>query len=150
MSQSLSSILVHVIFSTKNRNPCLDDSWREPLHGYIGGIVRGFGSDLLAINSVQDHLHLLLPLPRIECIADIVKEIKTGSTSWIHKRDKKLSDFRWQAGYGAFSISPSHKRALQKYISNQVQHHRKTTFQEEYRRVLKKYEIEFDERYVWD
>ena len=88
MSQSLSSILVHVIFSTKNRNPWLADPWREPLHAYIGGIVRGFGSDLLAINSVQDHLHLLLPLPSIECIADIVKDIKTGSTSWIHKRNK--------------------------------------------------------------
>jgi REP-associated tyrosine transposase len=150
MSQSLSNILVHVIFSTKNRAPWLSDSWRERLHSYIGGIVRGFESELLAINSVEDHLHLLLTLPRIECIADIVKEIKTGSTLWIHKRNKKLAVFRWQAGYGAFSISPSHKRALQKYISNQAEHHRKVSFQEEYRRVLKKYEIEFDERYVWD
>ena len=149
MSQSLSNLLVHVIFSTKDRTPWLNDPWRDRLHGYIGGIVRGFGSDLLAINSVRDHLHLLLPLPRTECIADIVKEIKTGSTSWIHKTNKKLAEFRWQAGYGAFSISPSHKCALQKYISNQAEHHRKVSFQEEYRRVLEKYEIEFDERYVW-
>lgn len=150
MAQSISSILVHVVFSTKNRTPWLAESWRDRLHGYLGGIVRGFESDLLAINSVPDHVHLLLPLPRTECIADMVKEIKTGATWWIQKKNKGLSGFQWQAGYGAFSISPSHRRALEKYIGNQAEHHRKVSFQEEYRRLLKKYEIQFDERYLWD
>jgi len=80
----------------------------------------------------------------------MVKEIKTGATWWIQKKNKGLSGFQWQAGYGAFSISPSHRRALEKYIGNQAEHHRKVSFQEEYRRLLKKYEIQFDERYLWD
>ncbi|MCC5806641.1 MAG: IS200/IS605 family transposase [Opitutales bacterium] len=150
MPQSHSNILVHLVFSTKNRAPALDDSWRDELHGYVGGILRRSQSHLLAGNSVADHIHLLFPLPRTVCVADLFKEIKTGSTKWIQNRDSALSGFHWQSGYGAFSISPGHKDAVRQYIANQAGHHRTVSFQEEYRRLLDTYGIEYDERYVWD
>jgi putative transposase len=150
MPQSLSNILVHLVFSTKGREPSLEDAWRDDMHGYIGGIVRRCGGDLLAANSVADHIHLLFPLPRTITVADMVKEIKTGATKWIHGKSPHLSGFHWQAGYGIFSVSPGHKQAVVQYIAGQQEHHRTVTFQDEYRRLLKKYNIEYDEKYVWD
>jgi putative transposase len=148
MPQSLANILVHLVFSTKDRAPVLDDQWRDDLHGYIGGIVRRCGSDLLAANSVSDHIHLLLALPRTTSAADLVKEIKTGSTKWIQARARVA--FHWQAGYGIFSVSPGHKATVIQYIAKQQEHHRQFSFQDEYRRLLEKYAIPHDERYVWD
>jgi len=150
MPQSLANILVHLVFSTNQRAPLLDDSWRDPLHGYIGGIVRRCGSDLLAANSVADHIHLLFPLPRTIAVADLVKEIKTGSTKWIQETGPRLAKFHWQAGYGIFSVSPSHKELVIRYIAGQREHHRTVSFQDEFRRILEKYGIQYDERYVWD
>lgn len=120
------------------------------MRGYIGGIIHRCEGELVVSNNVRDHIHLLLVLPRIMSVADLVKEIKTGSTKWIREKDPTQSDFHWQTGYGAFSISPSHKRAVVEYILLQQTHHHTVTFQEEYRRILKKYKIAFDERYVWD
>jgi putative transposase len=149
MPQSLANLLVHLVFSTKDRAAWLQDEWRDDLHGYIGGLVRRCGADLLAANSVGDHIHLLFPLPRTFAIADLVREIKTGATAWI--REKTASRrFHWQAGYGAFSVSPGHKEAVVRYIAGQQEHHRTVTFQDEYRRLLAKYGLEHDERYVWD
>lgn len=150
MPQSLANILVHLVFSTKDRAPLLEDAWRDELHGYIGGIIRRCGGDLLAANSVADHIHLFFPLPRTITVADLVKEIKTGATKWIHDKFPRLGGFHWQAGYGAFSISPSHKPVVIRYIASQQEHHRKVSFQDEYRRLLEKYAIPYDERYVWD
>ena len=150
MPQSLANILVHLVFSTKDRAPLIDDLWRDEPHGYIGGIIRRCGGDLLAANSVADHIHLFFPLPRTITVADLVKEIKTGATKWIHERFPRLVGFHWQAGYGVFSISPSHKSAVIRYIADQQEHHRKVSFQDEYRRLLEKYAIQYDERYVWD
>ncbi len=143
MPQSLANILIHLVFSTKDRAPLIDDLWRDELHGYIGG-------NLLAANSVADHIHLFFPLPRTITVADLVKEIKTGATKWVHEKFPRLGGFHWQAGYGAFSISPSHKPAVLRYIAEQQEHHRKVSFQDEYRRLLEKYAIPYDERYVWD
>jgi len=120
--QSLASLLVHLVFSTKDREAFLHDELRDALHAYIGGIAP----------------------------ADLVKEIKIGSSKWIKERDKRLSAFHWQGGYGMFSISPSHREALERYIGNQAEHHRVITFQEEYRRLLTRYGVEWDEQYVWD
>jgi putative transposase len=148
MPQSLANILVHLVFSTKDRAPLLLDAWRDDMHGYMGGIVRRCGTDLLAANSVSDHIHLLLPLPRTMATADLVREIKTGTTKWIQARSCEV--FHWQSGYGIFSVSPGHKAAVIQYIANQQGHHRRVSFQEEYRQLLEKYAIPYDERYVWD
>jgi len=150
MPQSLAQILVHFVFSTKNREPWIAHSIRDDLHGYIGGIVYNMSGTLLKAGSVEDHIHLLVVQPRTSSPAKIIETIKTGSSKWIKTKLPNASGFHWQSGYGAFSISPSHRPALEVYISSQREHHHKTTFQEEYRQLLKKYGITFDERYVWD
>jgi len=150
MPQSLANILVHLVFSTKDRTPWIADDWRDDLHGYIGGIIRRHGSDLLAAGSVEDHIHLLFPMPRTVSVSELVKEIKSGSTRWVHESPARPAVFHWQSGYGIFSISPAHKDAVRQYIATQRDHHSKTTFQDEYRKLLRKYGVEHDERYVWD
>lgn len=150
MPQSLASLLVHIVFSTKDRQPFIPDEIRDDLHAYIGGIVADCGGVLLCAGSVPDHIHLLVSHPRTLAPADLVREIKIGSSKWIKRRDPRLARFHWQGGYGMFSISPSHREALEKYIANQAEHHRVTGFQEEYRKLLTRYGVEWDERYVWD
>lgn len=150
MPQSLAQILVHLVFSTKNREAVLGDAIRDELHAYIGGIVENQKGTLLKAGSVGDHIHLLIAHPRTCAPSDLVQEIKTGSSKWLKTKDARYVGFHWQAGYGMFSISPTHRAAVEAYIANQSEHHRKVTFQEEYRRLLSIYGIEFDERYVWD
>lgn len=148
MPQSLAQILVHFVFSTKNREPWIEDSIRDNLHAYIGGILNKSSGTLLKAGSVADHIHLLVAHPRTCSPAQIIEAVKTGSSKWM--KTNGVSDFHWQNGYGAFSISPSHRPALEKYIAGQREHHRRVTFEDEYRGLLKKYGIDFDERYVWD
>jgi REP element-mobilizing transposase RayT len=150
MPQSLAQILVHLVFSTKNREMLLADDIRDDLHAYIGGIVDHQKGTLLKAGSVADHIHLLISLPRTCAPSDLVQEIKTGSSKWLKTKGARYTNFHWQGGYGIFSISPSHRPALEVYIATQAEHHRVVTFQEEYRRLLEKYEVPFDERYVWD
>ncbi len=150
MPQSLAQILVHLVFSTKNRESLLDDSIRWELHEYVGGIVRTLGGDLLKAGSVADHIHLLLSHPRTCAPAELVQEIKTGSSKWLKTRGARHASFHWQGGYGIFCVSPSHRGEVEKYLATQAEHHRVVTFQEEYRKLLAKYGIEFDEHYVWD
>lgn len=150
MPQSLAQILVHLVFSTKNREPWLDDDLRNELHGYIGGIVENKKGTLLKSGSVPDHIHLVIAHPRTTAPSGLVQDIKTGSSRWLKTKGAKYVNFHWQSGYGIFSISPSHRAVLEQYIANQAEHHRKVTFQEEYRRLLNRYEMVFDERYVWD
>ena len=148
MPQSLSQILVHRVLSTKNRKPLITDDIRDDLHAYIGGIVGNVSGTLLKAGSVENHVHLLIAHPRTCSPAHLVEAIKTGSSKWI--KTKGARGFHWQNGYGAFSISPSHRGALEQYIASQRAHHRTTTFEQEYRNLLKKYGLAFDERYVWD
>ena len=150
MPQSLAQILVHLVFSTKAREPLLPDDLRDELHAYIGGIVENYRGTLLKAGSVADHIHLLIAHPRTCAPSELVQEIKTGSSKWLKAKAAHLVNFHWQGGYGIFSISPSHRAALEQYIAGQAEHHRVVTFQEEYRRLLKKCGIEYDERYVWD
>ncbi len=150
MPQSLAQILVHLVFSTKNREASLGDDIRDELHAYIGGIVENQKGTLLKAGSVADHIHLLITHPRTCAPSELVQEIKTGSSKWLKTKAARYADFHWQSGYGIFSISPSHRLALERYIAGQAEHHRVVTFQEEYRRFLEKYSIQFDERYVWD
>jgi putative transposase len=150
MSQSLSKILVHAVFSTKDRRPFLrDKSLRDELHHYIGGILNNLDCQSLIVGGVEDHIHFLCALSRTCTAAEVIKETKRGSSLWIKTESKDLHDFSWQEGYGIFSIGFSQIEPVKEYIAGQDDHHLKVTFQDEFRQLLKRYEIEFDERYVW-
>jgi len=151
MSQSLAKILVHTVFSTKDRRPFLRDNvLREELHRYLGGILANHDCQPLIIGGVEDHVHLLSTLSRTCLASEMVKEVKRGSSLWLKTKSPELRDFAWQNGYGIFSIGFSQVEVVRNYIAGQEEHHRKVTFQEEFRELLRRYEIEFDERHVWD
>ena len=151
MPQSLAKILLHVVFSTKERRPLLRDrAFREELHRYIGGILNGIDCPPIIVGGVEDHVHLLCVLSRTCAPADLVKEVKRSSSLWIKTRATGFADFAWQSGYGVFSIGFSQIEEVQRYIAEQEQHHHKLTFQDEFRRLLQRYEVAFDEAYVWD
>lgn len=150
MAQSLAQLLVHLVFSTKNREAWLMDDIRSELHSYIGGIVENLGGVLLKAGSVSDHVHLLIVHPRVCAPSELVQEVKTGASRWLKTKALRSRDFHWQNGYGMFSISANHRPALETYIADQAEHHRKVTFQEEYRRLLNRYGVRWDERYLWD
>jgi putative transposase len=150
MPQSLSSILVHLIFSTKNREPFISLAIEPELHPYMATIFREHNSPSLIIDGTSDHLHMLFAVSRTITVADLVEEVKTGSSKWIKTKGREFKNFHWQKGYGAFSVAQSNVEVVKRYIQNQKQHHRRVTFQDEYRQFLKRYQVEFDERYVWD
>jgi REP element-mobilizing transposase RayT len=151
MPQSLAQIYLHVIFSTKNRAPFLQNQTvRRDLHAYLAGTCRNLHAPTPIVGGVADHVHLLCRFPRTLTVADLLQHLKGDSSHWIKTHDASLAEFAWQNGYGAFSVSPGHLDALQHYIANQEEHHRKESFQDEFRRILHKYGVEFDERYVWD
>lgn len=151
MPQSLAKILVHTVFSTKDRRPFLRDKMvREELHRYVGGILARLDCQPVIVGGVEDHVHLLCALSRTCEAAEMVKEVKRGSSLWLKTQDADLRDFAWQSGYGIFSIGFSQIASVRRYIAGQEEHHRKVSFQDEFRLLLKRYEIQFDERYVWD
>lgn len=151
MSQSLAKIWTHLVFSTKDRYPFLtDEKVRHDLHSYLAGTLKANNCPTLIVNGVSDHLHALFVLSKNHSIANIVWEIKRSSSKWLKTQDSTLKKFHWQEGYGAFSVSQSHVEQVRRYILNQEMHHRKKTFKDEFRSFLKKYEVEYDERYVWD
>ena len=151
MPQSLSSVYLHLVFSTKDRRPFLrDPAIREEMHSFLGGISKKLECPPILVGGVEDHVHLLARHGRTITQADWVKELKRASSLWVKERDPKLSDFAWQAGYGVFSVSASKVDAVTNYIAQQEEHHRKSTFKDEFRAMLRKNCIEWDERYVWD
>lgn len=150
MSQSLSSVLVHLVFSTKNREPFITPKVEAELHPYTAAIFRSLKSPSLAIDGTTDHVHILFSLARVVTIADIVEEVKTSTSKWIKTKGPEFNDFYWQRGYGAFSIGQSNVTSLKRYIQRQKEHHEHISFQDEYRKVLKAYGIDFDEKYVWE
>ena len=151
MSQSLAQIYLHFVFSTKNRQPFLTEpSLRANLHAYLAGICKNLDSPAVIIGGVADHVHLLCRFSRTHAVAVFIRELKRDSSKWIKTQADDLADFHWQDGYGAFSVSPAHVEGLKKYVANQEVHHRRETFQDEFRRILRKYDLEWDERYVWD
>jgi len=150
MPQSLCSILVHLIFSTKNREPFITPAIESELHPYLAKVLRELKSPSLALNGTSDHIHVLFALGRVITVAELVEEIKTSSSKWIKTKGRELRNFHWQRGYGAFSVGQSDVEAVKHYIRNQKEHHKRVTFQDEYREFLKSYGIDFDERYVWD
>ena len=150
MGQSLSSILIHLVFSTKNREPFITSAVETELHPYMAKIFRELKSPSLAIDGTSDHVHILFSLARVITIADLVEEVKTNTSKWIKTKGREFKNFHWQKGYGGFSIGQSNVAALKRYIRGQKTHHRRVTFQEEYRKFLNAYGIDYDERYVWD
>ena len=151
MAQSLSRLWTHVVFSTKNRFPFLSDkAIRTDMHEFLATMLRTQDCETLIVNGVEDHVHALFALSRTHAIASVVKEIKRTSSGWIKEVSPKLAKFHWQGGYGAFSVSQSNLEEVIRYIENQEEHHKRVTFQDEFRALLKPYDIEYDERYVWD
>ncbi len=151
MPQSLAACFAHVVFSTKNRAPFLADaSLRADTHAYLGGIARTLECMPLCVGGVEDHVHLLVGQARTVCVADLVKELKRNSTDWM--RGKGNKEFYWQAGYGVFSVSKSNLEMVTRYIDNQEEHHhgKKVSFQDEYREMLRKHAVAWDEQFVWD
>jgi REP element-mobilizing transposase RayT len=150
MPQSLSRVLVHLVFSTKNREPVLAPPIRAELHPYLAGTLDRIDCPSLRVGGVADHVHLFFGLSRTRTIAEVVEVVKTSSSKWLKTKGAAFGGFHWQAGYGAFSVSQSDADAVVEYIRNQEEHHRKMTFQDEYRRLLERYRIPYDEAYVWD
>jgi REP element-mobilizing transposase RayT len=151
MPQSLVQVYLHIVFSTKQRRPYLNDrTLREKLFSYMAGICKNLDCPALKIGGVEDHVHLLTRHAKTRAISDFLRELKRSSSTWIKTQKNEMSSFHWQDGYGAFSISPAHVEAIEKYIVNQERHHGKESFQDEFRRLCKKYGVEIDERYVWD
>jgi REP element-mobilizing transposase RayT len=150
MSQSWSQLYVHLIFSSKDRAPVLHPDISTRLHEYLAGIFDEINSHALQIGSAIDHLHSLFSLSKNLPLCDAVKHVKTGSSKWLKTLGPRFRSFQWQAGYGGFSVSQSEVERVTRYIANQAEHHRKRTFQDEYRRFLHQYRVAYDERYVWD
>ena len=150
MPQSLARLHIHLIFSTKNRMPLLDDGIRDALHRYMAVVLQNIDCPAILINSVEDHIHILFELSRTAALSKAVEEVKKSSSKWIKTQDVAYSSFAWQAGYGAFAVSESNTAMVRHYIADQRAHHRKKSFQEEYRAFLERHNIAFDERYVWD
>ena len=149
MPQSLASLHCHIVFSTKHRRPMITCDIQPRLFEYVGGILRNHSSRLIAAGGVPDHVHLLVSLGRTLAVADAVRLIKSNSSGWIHD-ELQLSDFQWQAGYGAFAVSYSNLDPVKTYLAAQEEHHRVRSFQDEYRELLRRHNLEWDERYVWD
>jgi len=150
MSQSLSRIVVHLVFSTKGRRQLLRDEERTELHAYITGILKNLGSQLIAINSVRDHLHVLFVQSKNHAPARVVEKIKTASSHWIKGKHPSYAGFAWQSGYGQFSVSATHVAAVREYIREQPDHHRKEDFQTEYRRFCERNGNPLTERFAWE
>ena len=149
MAQTLVSLMVHVIFSTKNREPFITPEIEPELFAYIGGILKNHESRLLDAGGTADHVHLLISQSKNLSLSSLMKDVKKDSSSWIKTKGRLFRNFHWQDGYGAFSIGKSDIPELKKYIERQKEHHRMRTFQEELIAFLDEYGIAYDERYLW-
>ncbi|MCH7719995.1 MAG: IS200/IS605 family transposase [Planctomycetes bacterium] len=150
MAHSYTRLYCHVVFATKNRQPWIAPDIGQRLYDYMGGIIKGENGDLLAAGGTDDHVHLLLSLHPQTSVSDALRLIKTNSSKWIHGTFPDKTKFAWQAGYGAFSVSRSNLESVTRYIANQAEHHKRLSFQDEFIDFLKRHEIEFDPRYIWE
>jgi REP element-mobilizing transposase RayT len=151
MPQSLVQIYTHLVFSTKQRRPFFRrQDRRQRLHAYLIGACKNLKCVPIAVGGAEDHVHILCRLAKTVSVSDLVRDLKRESSKWLKGEFPGFSAFQWQAGYGAFSISPTHVNQLCRYIATQEEHHRTVSFQEELRRLCQKYGVEIDERYVWD
>lgn len=149
MPQSFGSLHCHIVFSTKLWQPKIVAEIQPRLFEYIGGILRNHSSRLIAAGGMPDHLHLLASLGRTIAVADVVRLVKTNSSRWMHD-EMAMADFEWQSGYEAFAVSYSNIDQVKAYLANQEEHHRRMSFQDEFREFLRRHDLEWDEQYVWD
>jgi putative transposase len=150
MGQSLVKNYLHIVFSTKHRQPLITPSIETSLYSYIGGVCNSLECYPVKIGGYTDHIHVLCLLSKKITLVKFVGELKSQSSRWIKTIDERLVNFYWQDGYGAFSVNPTEVDVVKTYIQNQHEHHRQVTFQDEYRAFLKKYQVEYDERYIWE
>jgi len=150
MPQSFACLNCHIAFSTKNREPLILPDLAPRLYEYVGGTARNTGNVLMAAGGTADHVHLLVSLGKNSSAADVVRDLKANSSRWFDETCANLSGFAWQSGYGAFAVSYSNLSEVRRYIANQQEHHRAVTFKEEFLALLKRHNLEYDERYVWD
>jgi putative transposase len=149
MAQSLSKILLHLVFGTKNRKPLIPQELEFELHAYLASECRRLGGQVYRVRGTENHVHLACTLPRTVTVAELLEGIKVSSSAWIKKRDTRCSSFAWQGGYGAFSLGQSQLNPLIRYIDGQREHHRTKSFEDEFLELLRKYDVEHDERYLW-
>ena len=149
MANTYTQIHIQCVFAVKFRAATIQKEWKEQLHKYITGIVQNNGHKLIAINSMPDHLHLFFGFRPNQSLSDLMRMVKGDSSEWINQQKFNLSAFRWQEGYGAFSYARSQVNAVAQYIENQEEHHRKKTFSEEYKEFLDRFEVDYDEQYVF-
>jgi REP element-mobilizing transposase RayT len=150
MPQSLSKVFVHITFSTKKRHPFIDENIKEELWAYIGGTCKALDCNPVRVGGFCDHIHICCVLSKKITQAKLLEEVKKESSRWIKTKGKQYENFYWQNGYGIFSVNPAEIERVVKYIDNQLEHHKKRTFQDELVDFLKKYGMEYDERYLWD
>ena len=149
MASTYTSLTYHIVFSTKHRRPSLTDAIRSETYNYIAGIIANKHGQVLEMGGVPDHIHLVTSCSPTIALADFVRDIKANSSKWL-REDKGRRDFQWQTGYGAFSVSRSQIDAVQQYVRNQPEHHRKRSFEDEFRDILKRHGISFDEKYLFE
>jgi REP element-mobilizing transposase RayT len=148
MSQSYTNLIYHIIFSTKNRQPLINDIYQPRLYDYIGGTIRGLNGISLALNGTEDHVHLLTKLLPNKALSDVLRELKANASGWMHNVFPELKDFSWQRGYGAFTLSQSKVEDVRHYIAGQKEHHQRVSFRDEFIQFLKANQIEYDERFL--
>jgi REP element-mobilizing transposase RayT len=150
MASTLTNLLVHVVFSTKEREPIITDRYRESLYAYIGGIIRRDGAKSLSIGGMPDHIHLAIKTRSNKALSELVRKIKANSSKWINENRFCKKKFSWQNGYGGFSVSASQINKVKNYIQNQAEHHKSKTFKEELIEILDKHGVGYDPKYLWD
>jgi len=150
MPQSLTRLYAHLIFSTKNRQPFLDEGIRPRVHAYLATIIRGLDSKWVVVGGVADHVHILFDMGKMHAPVEFVEQVKRESSKFVKTLGDKYEKFYWQRGYGMFSVGPTHRDESEAYVRGQEEHHRTKTFQEEFRTLLEQYGIVYDEQYVWD
>jgi REP element-mobilizing transposase RayT len=150
MAQSLSNVLLHIVFSTKHRRPWIDAAIEQELFKYLATVCKTLGCSSHGIGGADDHVHIACSLSRTVTVSKLVQELKQDSSKWIKTKGERLADFSWQNGYGAFSVGQSQLDDLRGYIATQREHHQRISFQDEYRRICARYGVAIDERYVWD
>jgi len=150
MPQSLVKNYIHIVFSTKHRQPLISSPFENEIHSYLAGTCKRLECNPIIAGGHTDHVHILCLLSKKISLVGLMTELKAHSPKWIKTKDESLKNFYWQDGYGAFSINPSEVDIVSSYIKNQHEHHRKKSFQDENRIFLKQYNVEYDERYVWD
>jgi REP element-mobilizing transposase RayT len=150
MGKSYCNLIYHIVFSTKDRAPLLTTEHRDRIHEYLGGAIRDMGGVALAVGGTSDHVHILAKLRQDKALSDALRDLKAGTSKWIHNTFKPLDKFAWQEGYGAFSVSTSQVDKVTAYITSQESHHKTTTFQDEFVALLNVHGVEFDHRYIWE